>query len=840
MADEDVFEFVDEDSQPKEENKLKNNTVEKDLVDNVIQSNNNLDLQFVEEDEGGITIQKEDVLFLEHEPNGDKLNEGNCNDLLDNVLKNGIYNHEINNENNHQSVPKDNKEINDNFEFANEKENSKPIDNENIDSQYDNNIKEKENSHIEEVIELTEDNGPNELKFNNKITINPLQQTGNMIEQTNSNDRVDYKNDELDRNNVDHIQEDNSNNNKLDDFEDSNVKTPEELNKQADQIVNDNNNENITNHNNKQDEILKSMDDVAVQFIENLKESEKDDASINNPLKVEAIEYTENDKIAEETENMFEITENNEHENVEFNNNLITNQIDKDENINKNTEIHNEDINNKLESIFVYSKETSTPDIQNIIEENKDEDKVFEFMEDETNNIQNPTTNQEDNIPLNEENIEELQFVDEGSNTNRDEDREIVVDDNVKNELFDFIDDKEEKVSENIEKEKEKSAEDYFNNNMNDKKLNVSISSEESSEEDIKFKSLEKPKEEEPEEVFNFCDEDNNNHHNNNEDVFEFVEEEDNTKQEKPIDDNEDVFEFVEEAEETNVPQNKQKNEEVFEFVEELVEEPTSHIFEIQNKNSDIISNMLGEYKNKMSKQINKDFEIEDVRSYSNSFISEFYFDVCPSSLSVSKINENLRTFKIEDEMYLRAINVNELLKLSQETNTKSEKLNNNFNSILKSIPNNTIHQLYLKLIDLKSVYTNKHSLNASEKKQKVEINFPEFEMKDNNIEDESKQEDIKNDKIEVDQDIFGMLLGKNIEHVKKAEPVVEDVTEINEDKMLEFLKTLKKPETEHVEDVKSQIQINDEAFTKMIDSLPNYKYVISKFVEYPDSLLNI
>jgi len=86
-----------------------------------------------------------------------------------------------------------------------------------------------------------------------------------------------------------------------------------------------------------------------------------------------------------------------------------------------------------------------------------------------------------------------------------------------------------------------------------------------------------------------------------------------------------------------------------------------------------------------------------------------------------------------------------------------------------------------------------------------------------------------------------------NTESNLKEQLREDNISDFNENKMLEYLKNMtmvnkniRENENNLDNNSTNEKEKNDLLFQKLIDNLPNYNFLISKYVEYPDSIFNI
>jgi hypothetical protein len=106
-----------------------------------------------------------------------------------------------------------------------------------------------------------------------------------------------------------------------------------------------------------------------------------------------------------------------------------------------------------------------------------------------------------------------------------------------------------------------------------------------------------------------------------------------------------------------------------------------------------------------------------------------------------------------------------------------------------------------------------------------------------------------KETKIEIDSALFSIVLSETTTKVANnaenpdAEKEEKGETEekYDESKILDLLKNMtKNKESQEIIKPYSDEEKNNEEFSKILNELPNYNFLLSKFVEYPDSLFNI
>lgn len=425
-------------------------------------------------------------------------------------------------------------------------------------------------------------------------------------------------------------------------------------------------------------------------------------------------------------------------------------------------------------------------------------------------------------------------------------------------------------------------------------------------------------------------------------DEFDFVEEEENTIQlelEQETDDNNpkesasDDFDFVDEAEES--PQDSQTKLNPLDQASNQIQFPKIYI----GKNSDIISNLFLQFKENYSSGLLpvilytkpvSDSQPQQIPSKEN--IENFNLDIDKSNMSLKNIISSIPKFKLEPEINIRSLKVEEITSLPKnfdnlKKNIKGLKLQSTFSEF----SNTSIKKLYFKYIDLKNIFQNSQNVVMSESsykdsnknlvgdnnlkefteeisnfsfnensnkknnkylsnsedpnlnseefneveegghiktvlnsnikleissKQKSsaldEIQIPE-ENEDFNFDNpKSKSSKIVKNKIEIDQALYSIVAPienyknehiseKMDENIDNTEQVSSSQPGYDEDKMIEMLKQLSKNKDsdKNKPDIREE-QINDEEFCKVIAALPNYNFMLSRFVEYPDSLFNI
>lgn len=386
------------------------------------------------------------------------------------------------------------------------------------------------------------------------------------------------------------------------------------------------------------------------------------------------------------------------------------------------------------------------------------------------------------------------------------------------------------------------------------------------------------------------------------EDIFEFVEEEEQqqhnnnnlNKQEENINNDEnninkheddDMFEFVEEGEEnaekTILNENKDNHIEL-----------TNNV-NTKNKNQEKINDLIKEFSDKYKTDINKNKyckkESKDINI--NNYVENFKIIREKQDLQLSQFISNLSIFEEKLEVQIKPISIADLEKASNNFLNKTKENNKIKNLTLQKalieIPNNKILNLYFTLIEIKNIYRNIFPTpeNVSLKKQedilpenietatekessvnkKFSHNYPKskFEQhKSVRLEEEDddfdfneidETEEKSKSKIEINKALFDIVIDPNafsynsniikgdIQTDEKVNNESEPTpTVINENDMMDLLKTIGvKTNKENVLLEIPKESLIETEYEKIIVEAPNYKFLLSKYVEYPDSLLN-
>lgn len=121
-----------------------------------------------------------------------------------------------------------------------------------------------------------------------------------------------------------------------------------------------------------------------------------------------------------------------------------------------------------------------------------------------------------------------------------------------------------------------------------------------------------------------------------------------------------------------------------------------------------------------------------------------------------------------------------------------------------------------------------------------------DFDFRDDNVDDKDYNRTAST-QIQIDSDLYSIVLGGNSIQQTQSEKQEnrtskEDNTPsvLDENKMLELLRHVGVKNEGKPSDATIHKDVKQEEFNKLIADLPNYKFMISRFVEYPDSLFNI
>jgi hypothetical protein len=352
--------------------------------------------------------------------------------------------------------------------------------------------------------------------------------------------------------------------------------------------------------------------------------------------------------------------------------------------------------------------------------------------------------------------------------------------------------------------------------------------------------------------------------HEKRNDEATFIKQDENTNAPQQIDED-DIFEFVDEEPTTKLELVTEKSEpkqedDLFEFVEEesevilkdtpkiAVEAPIRDLI-----NKDKINEFLQQYSTKyISKKLDIPVNHDKVTKLRvPNILSDFTIDTTKSKIKLKGIHEDLKVIPKTEGITLKSYTNEELIRLSK-SKIKDLEYNVKYLPVLKEIPNTVIKRLYFKFIDIKNTFLSTN--HSTDKKKNSMKNIPEYKDDKENVQDfktsprnssNSFEEELEQKKptqtIEINKDLLSIVMDtKPVETViqeKKDEPV-ESV--FDESKILEILKGIVKKDDTTSTTIKTQIEVNDELFEKMLDNIPNYQFMMSKYVEYPDSLFNL
>lgn len=235
-------------------------------------------------------------------------------------------------------------------------------------------------------------------------------------------------------------------------------------------------------------------------------------------------------------------------------------------------------------------------------------------------------------------------------------------------------------------------------------------------------------------------------------------------------------------------------------------------------------------------------------------------FSVCNSNIPNSTIQDMY--YKLIDikNIYLNSLFIsngdNAGYEVDPEPSNKEEAAPNSVRNVDKGEEFDFVEEEVNTKIENKvnKVKTNEMSSRPLSKtatiekmKSKTLHSDDDMDFKDDMNDDIGYEKPAQN-QIQIDKALFSIIMDTNSIQVpeKKPEPEVlmtpEDkrISVLNEDQMLELLRGVG-VQNEKKEDKPStnENDINVE-FSKVIADLPNYKFVLSKYVEYPDSLFNL
>jgi hypothetical protein len=322
-----------------------------------------------------------------------------------------------------------------------------------------------------------------------------------------------------------------------------------------------------------------------------------------------------------------------------------------------------------------------------------------------------------------------------------------------------------------------------------------------------------------------------------------------NQPQPQQIPSNENIKNFHLDIEKTNLSLKK-----IISSIPKFKTEPEINIRSL--KVEDITSlpkNFENLKKNKKGIKLQNTFS-----EFSNSSIKKLYFKY----IDLKNIYQNSQSVVMSENSNKESINnfaeEKNLKDFKEEVSPFNENLNGKSN---KDLPRTEEHNSeefneveeggHVKTVPSSNI---KIEVPTKQKSSALdEIQIPE-ENEDFNFE-KSSNKVVKN-KIEIDQALYSIVAPiENLKNEKNDEKIIQTNDNMDnidnqvqssqpaydEDKMIEMLKQLSKnKDSEKIKPERREEEINDEEFSKVIATLPNYNFMLSRFVEYPDSIFNI
>jgi hypothetical protein len=629
-------------------------------------------------------------------------------------------------------------------------------------------------------------------------------------------------------------------NNKLEeDFEFNEVEEKHDI--KTDEI----NNQNIEIS--KPDEIKKeSSEDFEFNDVEENDESkssekitqdkqEKVEEKINEEVDFEFNDVEEN----QETKNMGTVNHESEMNKIEENKKLdeedfefneveevTDNQINKDSEINNNNEIISTVVN---EEIKKQENKVDEDDFEfNEVEENQDDNQnnILTQNNESDATIQNDivkSSPSKKEVEKQAEDDDEFDFVEEEENTiqlNLEDETEEKKPKASANDDFDFVEESEESPS---EPQKNITPSTHVNTQPQFQKIPIGKNSEIISNLFLQYK------EKYPSDLI-ISDKNKNDK---------------NQPQPQQIPSNENIKNFHLDIEKSNLSLKK-----IISSIPKFKTEPEINIRSL--KVEDITSlpkNFENLKKNKKGIKLQNTFS-----EFSNSSIKKLYFKY----IDLKNIYQNSQSVVMSENSNKESItNLTEeknLKEFKEEVSPFNQNLNGKSN---KDLPRTEEHNSeefteveeggHVKTVPRSNI---KIEVPTKQKSSALdEIQIPE-ENEDFNFE-KSSSKVVKN-KIEIDQDLYSIVAPlENLKNEKNSEKIIQtndnhdqvqsSQPAYDEDKMIEMLKQLSKnKDSEKIKPERREEEVNDEEFSKVIATLPNYNFMLSRFVEYPDSLFNI